>query len=121
VNIISKLKDHFSIDFFLFSNRFRDSIIRSGQSEKKQTINRFFHIDLRSVDTATCLGMRGCLSITLTEAIFKMATEDFPVLLAPLEVFDRKYLVEYPSRKIWLSEAEAWLPSNGSLFEGRAG
>jgi hypothetical protein len=44
-------------------------------------------------------------------AIFKMATEDFPVLLAPsdsmlpLEVFDRKYLVEYPSREIWLSEA----------------
>jgi hypothetical protein len=28
VNIISKLKDNFSIDFFLFSNRFRDSIIR---------------------------------------------------------------------------------------------
>jgi hypothetical protein len=45
-----------------------------------------------------------------------------------LEVFDRKYLVEYPSREIWLSEAEAWLPSDGlkfytdeSLFEGRAG
>jgi hypothetical protein len=63
-----------------------------------------------------------------------MATEDFPVLLAPsdsmlpLEVFDRKYLVEYPSREIWLSEAEASLPSdglkfytNGSLFEGRSG
>jgi hypothetical protein len=63
-----------------------------------------------------------------------MATEDFPVLLAPfdsmlpLEVFDRKYLVEYPSREIWLSEAEAWLPSDalklytdGSLFEGSAG
>jgi hypothetical protein len=63
-----------------------------------------------------------------------MATEDFPVLMAPsdsmlsLEVFDRKYLVEYPSREIWLSEAEAWLLSNGlkfytdgSLFEGRAG
>jgi hypothetical protein len=52
-------------------------------------------------------------------AIFKMATEDFPVLLAPsdnmlpLEVFDRKYLVEYPSREIWLYEAEAWLPSDG--------
>jgi hypothetical protein len=36
--------------------------------------------------------------------------------------------VEYPSRKIWLSEAEALLPSDGvtvytdgSLFEGRAG
>jgi hypothetical protein len=34
-------------------------------------------------------------------SIFKMATEDFPVLLAPsesilpLEVLDRKYLVEY--------------------------
>jgi hypothetical protein len=48
--------------------------------------------------------------------------------MLPLEVFDRKYLVEYPSRKIWLSEAEAWLPSHGlklytdiSLFEGRAG
>jgi hypothetical protein len=46
-------------------------------------------------------------------AIFKMATEDFPVLLAssdsvlPLEVFDWKYLVEYPFREIWLSEAEA--------------
>jgi hypothetical protein len=67
-------------------------------------------------------------------AIFKMTTEDFLVLLAPsdsilpLKVFDRKYLVEYPSREIWLSEAEAWLPSDGlnfytdgSLFEGRAG
>jgi hypothetical protein len=62
-----------------------------------------------------------------------MATEDFTVLLAPsdsmlpLEVFDRKYLVEYPSREIWLSKTEAWLPSDGlkfytdgSLFEGRA-
>jgi hypothetical protein len=36
--------------------------------------------------------------------------------------------VEYLSREIWLSEAEAWLPSDGlkfytdgSLFEGRAG
>jgi hypothetical protein len=44
-------------------------------------------------------------------AIFKMATEDFPVLLVPshsmlpLEVFDRKYLMEYPSREIWLPEA----------------
>jgi hypothetical protein len=67
-------------------------------------------------------------------AIFKMATEDFPVLLAPsvsmlpLEVFNRKYLVEYPSKKIWLSAAEAWLLSDGfkfytygSLFEDRAG
>jgi hypothetical protein len=63
-------------------------------------------------------------------AIVKMATEDFPVLLAPFysRVFDRKYLVEYPSRKIWLSEAEAWLLSDGLkfytegfLFEGRAG
>jgi hypothetical protein len=67
-------------------------------------------------------------------ANFKLATEDFPVLLAlsdsmlPLDVFDRKYLVEYPSRKIWLSEAEAWLPSDGlkfytdgSLFKGGAG
>jgi hypothetical protein len=66
--------------------------------------------------------------------IFKMATEDFPVLLAPsdsmipLEVFDRKYLVEYTSREIWLPEAEAWLPSDGlkfytdgSLFEGKVG
>jgi hypothetical protein len=63
-------------------------------------------------------------------AIFKIATEDIPVLLAPsdsmlpLEVFDRKYLVEYSSREIWLS----FLPSDGlkfytdgSLFEGRAG
>jgi hypothetical protein len=39
--------------------------------------------------------------------IFKMATEYFPVLMAPpdsmlpLEVFDRKYLVEYPSRELW--------------------
>jgi hypothetical protein len=59
-----------------------------------------------------------------------MATADFPVLLAPsdsmLEVFDRKYLVKYPSREIWLSEAEAFLSSDGlkfytdgSLFEGR--
>jgi hypothetical protein len=67
-------------------------------------------------------------------AIFKMALGDFPVLLAPsdsmlpLEVFDRKYLVEYPSREVWLSEAEVWLLSDGlkfytdgSLFEGRAG
>jgi hypothetical protein len=69
-------------------------------------------------------------------AIFKMATEDFPVLLVPsdsilpLKVFDRKYLVEYPSCEIWvwLSEAEAWLPSDclkfytdGSLFEASAG
>jgi hypothetical protein len=44
-----------------------------------------------------------------------------------MEVFDRKYLVEYLSREIWLSEAEASLPSDGlkfytdgSLFEGRA-
>jgi hypothetical protein len=54
--------------------------------------------------------------------IFKMATEDFPVLLAPsdsllpLEVFDRKYLLEYPSTAIWLSEAEALLPSDGLKF-----
>jgi hypothetical protein len=48
--------------------------------------------------------------------------------MLPLEVFDRKYLMEYPSRQIWLYEAEAWLPSNGlkfctdgSLFEARAG
>jgi hypothetical protein len=66
-------------------------------------------------------------------ATLKMATEDFPVLLGPsdsmlpLEVFDRKYLPEYPSREIWLSKAEAWLPSDvlkfytdGSLLEGRA-
>jgi hypothetical protein len=51
--------------------------------------------------------------------IFKIATEDFPVLLAPsdsmllLEAFDRKYLVEYPSLEKWLSEAEAWIPSDG--------
>jgi hypothetical protein len=38
-------------------------------------------------------------------AIFKIAAEDFQVLLAPsdsllpLEVFDRKYLVKYPSRE----------------------
>jgi hypothetical protein len=56
-----------------------------------------------------------------------MATEDFPVLLAPsdsilpLKVFYRKYLVEYPSREIWMSEAEAWPPTDGSLFECRAG
>jgi hypothetical protein len=55
-----------------------------------------------------------------------MATEDFSLLLAPsdsmlpLEVFDRKYLVEYPSREIWLSEAEAW-HTDGSLYECRAG
>jgi hypothetical protein len=65
--------------------------------------------------------------------IFKIATEEFPVLLAPsdsmlpLEEFDRYYLVGYPSREIWLSEAVAWLPfdgfkfhTDGSLFEGRA-
>jgi hypothetical protein len=39
-------------------------------------------------------------------AIFKMATEDFPVLLAlfdsmlPLKVFNLKYLVIYPFREI---------------------
>jgi hypothetical protein len=39
-------------------------------------------------------------------AIFKMPTDDFPVLLAlsdsmlPLEVFDRKYLVEYGYLKL---------------------
>jgi hypothetical protein len=55
-------------------------------------------------------------------AIFKMAMEDFPVLMAPsdsmlsLEVFDRKYLVKYPSWEIWLSEADAWLPSDGLEF-----
>jgi hypothetical protein len=44
------------------------------------------------------------------------------------KVFDRKYLVEYPYKEIWLSEAEAWLSSDGlkfytdgSLFDGRAG
>jgi hypothetical protein len=89
-------------------------------------------------------GQAGCIQIALFRpfskirysAIFKMAMENYPVLLAPppsdsmlpLEVFDRKYLVEYPYRKIWLSEAEAWLPSDGlkfytdgSLFEGKAG
>jgi hypothetical protein len=45
-----------------------------------------------------------------------------------LEVFDQNYLGEYPSKEIWLSDTEAWLPSDGfkfytdgSLFEGRAG
>jgi hypothetical protein len=33
--------------------------------------------------------------------------------MLPLEVFERNYLVEYPSREIWLSEAEAWFPSDG--------
>jgi ribonuclease HI len=48
--------------------------------------------------------------------------------MLPLKVFDRKFLVEYPSREIWLSEAEALLRSDGlklytdgSLFEGRVG
>jgi hypothetical protein len=58
-----------------------------------------------------------------------MATEDFSGrFLLPQLAFDRKYLVEYPSREIWLSEAEAWLPfdglkfyTDGSLFEGKAG
>jgi hypothetical protein len=36
--------------------------------------------------------------------------------LIPLEVFDRKYLVEHPSREIWLSAAEAWLPCDGLKF-----
>jgi hypothetical protein len=38
------------------------------------------------------------------------------------------YFWGYPSRDIWLSEVEAWLPSDGlkfythgSLFEGKAG
>jgi hypothetical protein len=30
-------------------------------------------------------------------------------------------LVEKNTCEIWLSEAEAWLPSDGSLFEGRVG
>jgi hypothetical protein len=64
-------------------------------------------------------------------AIFEIATADFSVLLAPsasmlpLEVFDRKYRVEYPSREIWLSEVEACdglnFYTDGSLLEGRAG
>jgi hypothetical protein len=48
--------------------------------------------------------------------------------MLPMEVYDRKYLAEYPSREIWLSEAEAWFPSDGLkfytdgfLFESRAG
>jgi hypothetical protein len=48
--------------------------------------------------------------------------------MLPLEIFDQQYLVNYPCRKIWLSETEAWLPSDGlklytdgSLFESRAG
>jgi hypothetical protein len=50
-------------------------------------------------------------------AIFKMATEDFQVLLAPsdsiLMVFDRKGAGGlYPSIKKWLSETEAWLDSD---------
>jgi hypothetical protein len=56
-------------------------------------------------------------------AIFKMATEYFPVLLMALsdsmlslEVFDRKILLIYPSRDIWLIEAEAWLPSDSLKF-----
>jgi hypothetical protein len=47
--------------------------------------------------------------------------------MLPLEEFDRYYLVGYPSREIWLSEAEAWLRfdglkfyTDGYLFEGRA-
>jgi hypothetical protein len=47
-----------------------------------------------------------------------MAMEDFPVLLAPsnrmlpLEVFDRKCLVEYPSREIYgyLKLKDGFLP-----------
>jgi hypothetical protein len=45
-----------------------------------------------------------------------------------MEVFDWKNLVKYPPREIWLSKAEAWLPSDGlkfytdgSFFEGRVG
>jgi hypothetical protein len=48
--------------------------------------------------------------------------------MLPMEVFDQKYLVKYLSRKLWLSEAEAWFSSDGlksytdgSLFESRAG
>jgi hypothetical protein len=64
-------------------------------------------------------------------AIFKIATEDVLAPsdnILPMEVFDRKYLAEYPSREIRLSEAEAWFPSDGLkfytdgfLFESRAG
>jgi hypothetical protein len=39
-----------------------------------------------------------------------MATEDFPGLLAPSDS------MEYLSNEIWLSEAEAWLPSDGLKF-----
>jgi hypothetical protein len=40
--------------------------------------------------------------------------------MLPLEVFYWKRLVEYPFREKWQSEAEAELPSDGSLFEGQA-
>jgi hypothetical protein len=49
-------------------------------------------------------------------AIFKMATENVPVLLAfsdnmlPLEVFDRKYLVEYRGRYGYLKLKHDFLP-----------
>jgi hypothetical protein len=49
-------------------------------------------------------------------AIFSMATEDFPVLLAfsdsmlPLEVFDRKYLVESIERYGYLKLKHGFLP-----------
>jgi hypothetical protein len=43
-------------------------------------------------------------------------------------IFNQKYPADYPSREIWLSEAEAWLPSDGlkfytdgSSFEGMVG
>jgi hypothetical protein len=47
-------------------------------------------------------------------AIFKMATEDFLISLAPsdsMEVFDRKYLVEYPPKEIcYLKLKHGFLP-----------
>jgi hypothetical protein len=65
-------------------------------------------------------------SVWRHSAIFKMASEDYPVLLAPSDSMLPPGL--YPSREIWLSKAEAWLPSdglkfytNGYLFEGKAG
>jgi hypothetical protein len=71
------------------------------KNEARQTVNRFH-----------CSNHFNKKSDWRHSSIFKMAAEDFSVLLAPsdsmlpLEVFDRKYLV---NREIWLSEAEAWL------------
>jgi hypothetical protein len=64
------------------------------------------------------------LSTDFLKQKVKLALSDRRICL---EVVVQKFLVEYPSREWWLSEAEVLLPSDGlksytigSLFEGKA-